>query len=656
MRLALLSLIAGVLLSAMAFAQEQTANPVAIETLFDHPRYGRAELSPNTKLLATTAKVGERMRLVVIDLDSHQPKVVAGFDDADVAWFDWIDNRRLIFSVEDQGAALGDQPGEGLFAVDADGGNLRELMPTIRKQANSAVYVGTVRAARYLAPVRGTDDILIVERESGKKGVYVMRQNTRTGRGSSMVMGIAGAIVSAAADTAGELRAVVSVDKEGQVHVWHRRNAEAKWEDVAHFSSPFDSTLWTPAGFSADGKTMWVSGHVARDLAAIYAFDLERRQLGEMVVAHPGADIEGGLRFDPDSGALLGITVVAEKRRDEWLDADWARAQATVDAALPGRVNHLGGRAKTRLLVHSYSDRDPGRYYLYDVAKGSLSEQLAARPEIVPAQMAETRMIHYDARDQLPIAAYLTLPKTGQGAKPPLVVLVHGGPYFTRDHWRFNPEVQFLAGRGYAVLQPQFRGSAGFGDRLFRAGWKTWGLTMQDDLADGAKSLADQGLINPTRVCIMGGSYGGYAVLMGLAKDPDLYRCGVDFAGVSDIRLMFSIGYSDFADSLWADFGMKELIGDPDKMAAQFVATAPTEQAAKFKAPVLLAYGSEDYRVPIKHGEKMRDALKAAGKPFEWHVFTGEGHGLMKAGNRYAYYRAVEAFLAKNLNSAAKLQ
>ncbi len=638
----------------IAHADGDIAKPIAIETLFEHPRYGRAELSPNTNLLATTARLGERMQLIVIDLGTQKARAVAGFGDADIARFRWINDRRLVFSIEDQAAAMGDQPGRGLFAVDADGGDLRELMPTLKKQANSATYVGTYRSARYLARCRGTDDILTIKAESGKKGVYVMRQNTRTGRESSLVIGISGDIVGAYADTAGELRAVLSMDKEGHVLVWHRAGAEAKWGEVARFESLYGSDVWFPVGFSTDGKVMWVSGHLGRDPAAIYAFDLERRQLGEMVIAHPSADVEGGLHFDPDNGQLLGITVEADKLQDNWFDADWARAQTTVDAALPGRVNRLDGNARSRILVRSYSDRDPGRYYLYDVEKRRLSEQLAVRPEIAPAQMAEMRMIHYEARDKLHIPAYLTLPIAGPATKLPLVVLVHGGPYFVRDHWGFNSEVQFLASRGYAVLQPQFRGSAGFGDRLFRAGWKTWGLAMQDDVTDGVRALDEQGIVDPKRVCIMGASYGGYAALMGLARDPDLYRCGIDFAGVSDIRLMFSIGYSDFADSLWADFGMKELIGDPEKLASQFAVTSPAEQAARIKAPALLAYASDDHRVPIKHGERMRDALKAAGKPFEWRVFTGEGHGLMKTENRLAFYRSVEAFLGTHLASAAK--
>jgi dipeptidyl aminopeptidase/acylaminoacyl peptidase len=646
----LLAVLIGLLSCGAALADPVPAKkPIAIETLFDHSQYGAAVLSPNTKLLAATAKVGKRMRLIVIDIDTQKAKVVAGFDDSDIGWFRWINDDRLVFSVADLSAALGEQPGSGLYAVDADGARFRELIPTMSKQISSGV-LGGLRGGSFMVRCRGTDDILVIESEVDKQGIYIKRVNTRSGRSTSEVTGISGDIIDGMADAAGVLRAITSVDREGHPIVWYRASAEAKWEQVARFPSMTSPDIWKPVGFSPDGKTMWVSGHVDRDLAGIYAYDLEARKLGGLVISHPSADIDRSLRFDPDTGELLGVYVDADRYQANWLDTDWARAQATVDKVLPGYANLLSGRAKSRVLVYSYSDRDPGRYYLYDVQKGSLAEQLAIFPAISPTDMAAMSMIHYEARDKLSIPAYLTLPTTPGGAKPPLVVLVHGGPW-ARDEWGFNREVQFLASRGYAVLQPQFRASIGFGEKLYRAGWKTWGLSMQDDITDGVKAMVDRGLVDPKRVCIMGASYGGYATLMGVAKDPDLYRCGVEVAGVSDIRLMFDITWSDMVGGIYEKYMMKELLGDPDKLKDQFIATSPIAQAGKIKAPLLLAYGSDDYRVPIKHGEDMRDALKAAGKSYEWHVYAGEGHGLMKVENRYNLYRAIEDFLDRNLKT-----
>lgn len=627
----------------------EKAAPTAIETLFDHPRYGMAELSPNTRNLAITAKVGERMRLLVIDLESRKATQAASFGDADVAWFTWLNDRRLVFSVDDQKAVTSEQPGEGLFAVDADGGDLRELIPTIKKQLRSALYVGAFRVGKFLARVRGTDDMLVMRHESGQKGMYVMRQNTRTKREVSAVTGIAGDIVYAKADAAGELRAVMSVDRDGRAMVWYRADAESKWGEVARFDSLYGTDVWRPVGFAADGKTMWVSARAGEDLAAIHEFDPVARRLGEKSLSHPSADIVDTLHFDPGTGNLLGVTVEAAERRETWFDPGWAKAQASIDAALPGLINRLSGDAKSRLLVYSFADRNPGGYHLYDVEQGRLSELFTVRPDIEPAQMSQTRLIRYAARDQLSIPAYLTLPHGAEEKNLPLVVLVHGGPYYVRDHWGFNPEVQFLASRGYAVLQPQFRGTGGFGARLFRAGWKNWGLAMQDDLTDGVKFLIDKGTVDARRVCIMGASYGGYAAFMATIKDPGVFRCGIGIAGVTDLNLLFSATWTDYANSVWSDFGMKELIGDPGKLKSQFASTSPAKQASRVAAPLLIAHGSDDHRVPRAHGEALHEALAAEKKPHEWLVFDGEGHGLMKAENRHTLYRAVERFLQQHM-------
>lgn len=637
-----------VLCSALCAAHAGDIKPYAIEDLFKNSRYGQTGLSPDTRHLAAIAEISGRMRLVVMDLASREMKAVAGFSDSDIAWFAWINDRRLVFNLMDRNAVLGEQQGAGLFAVDADGSDLRELMPPVRKQARSAALVRVVHGAIYLHRIRNSDDILILKTTSGKRGAHVMRQDTHTGRMTSEVMGISGDIVNALADSNGTLRALQSVDNGGRLLNWYRSDSSADWRQIAAFSSAQAIDLWTPLGFSVDGKSLWVSARVDRDKAAIYSYDLASRRIGELAVAHPDADITGGLHLAPQNGELLGVTIEADKPHTWWFDAAWAKAQATVDAALPGRVNRLSGDVASRVLVYSYSERDPGRYYLYDMSQGNLVELFATRPDLDPARLARTRFLTYAARDQRAIPAYLTLPLAAGERKPPLVVLVHGGPAM-RDHWSFNPTVQFLAGRGYAVLQPQFRGSVGFGAEHFRAGWKAWGLSMQDDLSDGVRAMIEQGHVDSSRVCIMGTSYGGYAAMMGLAKDPGLYRCGVSFAGVSDLGLLFSVGWSDYANSLWADFGMKQQIGDPVIDAAQFALTSPVEQAAKIAAPLFLAYATDDYRVPMVHGEKMRAALDGAKKPYEWFVLTGEGHGMMLVDSRVAYFRRVEAFLATHL-------
>ena len=260
-------------------------------------------------------------------------------------------------------------------------------------------------------------------------------------------------------------------------------------------------------------------------------------------------------------------------------------------------------------------------------------------------------MIHYKARDGLDIPAYLTLP-LGKGKNLPMVVLVHGGPYLRGASWNWDAEVAFLASRGYVVLRPEFRGSTGFGFKHFNAGWKQWGLAMQDDIADGTRWAIAQGIADPARICIAGASYGGYATLMGLANNPDLFRCGIDWLGVTDINLMFASSWENDASAEWQRYGMPILVGDEVKDAAQLKATSPVNIAERITQPLLMAYGGSDRRVPIRHGISFRDAVKSHNPNVEWIEYSEEGHGWALVKNRVDFWTRVDSFLEKNIGKA----
>jgi dipeptidyl aminopeptidase/acylaminoacyl peptidase len=233
--------------------------------------------------------------------------------------------------------------------------------------------------------------------------------------------------------------------------------------------------------------------------------------------------------------------------------------------------------------------------------------------------------------------------------------MVHGGPYVRGASWGWSPVSQFLASRGYAVLEPEFRGSQGFGSQHERAGYKQWGLAMQNDIADGARWAIDKGIVDPKRICIAGGSYGGYATLMGLVNDPDLYKCGINIVGVTDIGLLFDNGWS-LSDDVSRDtkeHSMPEKIGDPVKDAAQFKATSPIQQAARITQPLILAYGGVDRRVPINHGTAFRNAVMRTNKNVEWIEYPEEGHGWSLEKNRLDFWGRVETFLDKHIGSGA---
>lgn len=249
------------------------------------------------------------------------------------------------------------------------------------------------------------------------------------------------------------------------------------------------------------------------------------------------------------------------------------------------------------------------------------------------------------------IPALLTLPRGVDAKKLPLVVLAHGGPYVRGVDWEWNRERQFIASRGYAVLEPDFRGSEGHGWKLFSGGFKQWGLAMQDDLADGVAELVKRGIVDKDKVCIAGASYGGYAVVMGLIRHPEVYRCGVSWVGVTDIDLMYSVGWSDTADSDWARYGMPKRVGDPEKDRAQLDATSALRQAGRLKLPLLMAYGLEDVRVPYEHGRRLRDALKPHNPNVEYLEYGGEGHGWRLPPTNIDFWTRVEKFLARHIGS-----
>lgn len=622
------------------------ADVVAPEPFFQHASYSEMRLSPSGKYLGALVPSGGRVRIAIIDVDTKSVTIAGALQDDDIAWFAWVNDDRLVFSAIDLQAGLGEQRGGGLFAVNRDGKDFRILAPTLKGQQNRNQIV--YRYTQLLSVLRdGTDDILVTANDPDARHPDVYRMNTSTGRKTLKSTDKPGDVVLWVADRKGAVRAAVEVDKGTTVRVYWRADEQSKWVRLAEANHR--DAMFIPVAFDGDGS-LFVTSNIGRDTWAMYRYDTERRALGEEVAAHPRADLKDGLVFDRRKNKVVGIAYEADRPGFAWFDDDRARLQKAIDDALPGRVNAIG-RADTRALVTSYSDTDPGTFYLFDIEHRKLEYLAARRPQIKPDAMPARLPVRYPARDGLEIPAYLTLPKGKPPKNLPLVVIVHGGPYVHGATWGWSAEPAYLATLGYAVLEPAFRGSTGWGTRLFLAGWKEWGFKMQDDLDDGMDWLVGRGIVDPKRACIMGGSYGGYAVMMGLARDSDRWRCGINFVGVTDINLMFDITWSDFAYGDFIRYTAKDMIGDPDKDAARLKAASPLENAARIKAPVLMVYGAQDRRVPLVFGEKMRDALRAQGTPVEWEVYSDEAHGFLLEKNRYDFYGRVAKFLENNLGT-----
>jgi dipeptidyl aminopeptidase/acylaminoacyl peptidase len=638
-------------LAACAALGAGAAPPVAIGTLFKIPQHRDLRISPDGKHIAAISVAGGRQNLVVIDIDSRKATPVTMFGHIDVLRSAWVNDKRLAFLTGTLAVADFDARGGVLMAVDIDGQNMRDL--TEIAEAGSK---DMGRPHRYTFLVRtlpgGTDDIIAQEVPPGRfqeapHAGDLVRIDTRTGRRTPLGFGKPDSAPGErwVVDGNGVARAMVA-NGEGTTRIWYRAGPDDAWQKLA--DGPENSIPWSPLAIGKDGRTLYVASRNGGDKHVIATYDPAKRQFGEVLARHPQVDL-GNLVRDRD-GSILGVEYVADRAGTAWFDEEMAGVQKTVDTALPDTVNDMSwSNDRSRFLVHAYSDVLPGSYYLLDRKKGRLEWLVDSAPWIDPKQMAHMQPVRYKARDGLEIPAYLTLPRGGDGKNLPMVVVVHGGPWVHGETWRFDPEAQFLASRGYAVLQPNFRGSTGYGWKLYHASFGQWGLAMQDDITDGVRWAVKEGIADAKRVCIYGASYGGYATMMGLAKDPELYRCGVNYVGVTDLNLFLTMTWADYAYSDFVTYSAKEMVGDPAKDAERLRATSPDNLAARIHVPVLMAYGSEDRRVPVEHGTRMRDALEKAGNKPQWILAEGEGHGFRDPKNQEMFYAAMEKFLAENL-------
>lgn len=626
------------------------AAPIAVADFFNLPKYGGVQLSPDGKTMAALVHINGRRNLAVIDLATKKATALSDFEDQDVVWALWLNNTRLLAATGSLVTNVDEAHGGGLYAVDKDGGMPKTIAESPERQAAQLNAIG--RGLQFVRRLPGdTDDLIgqewIGDRMGGHPG-SLFRIDSRSGRRTDISFGKpdSGRYERWVVDNAGVPRAFIA-SSEGRVRIYARPSPKDDWVKLDEFSET-DEGGWLPLAVAEDDRHLIVSMRKARDTAAIALYDPATRTFGDILAGHPRVDLTD--LVSARDGHVLGVRFEADKGGAAWFDETLAKVQAAVDKALPDTVNVLSwSDDKKRFIVTAHSDVQPGAFYLLDLKDGRLAWLADSRPWIKPAEMAPMKPVHYAARDGLDIPAYLTVPKGSSGKDLPLVLVVHGGPWVDGDAWRFDPEAQFLASRGYAVLQPNFRGTTHYGWKHYHASFGQWGLAMQDDLADGVKWAISQGIADPKRVCIYGASYGGYAAMMGLAKNPELFRCGVDYVGVTDLPFFLTVSWADYAYSDWMDYSVKELVGDVDKDAERLRATSPVNLATKIRAPVFMAYGAADRRVPIEHGTRMKTALDKAGVKYQWMAADSEGHGFRNPKTRDAFYEAMEKFLAENL-------
>ena len=632
-----------------------------IENFTKRPILSDVKLSPSGDRMAVIAynKDGRRV-LATMNLNPvGDLKVVGDFTDADVTRVLWVNDRRLVYEVFQDGPEV-KEGGAGTFAVNVDGSNGRQLIVwrNAIDSTSSSIRSRLLPYGWFLrSAVDSEGDEVFVERvlrdKQGEiKQIELARLNTLTAELRSQSYGMPEGASSWLLDAQQQPRVVVAYPGGGRTKIHWREPATEKWTEVADFDA-FSGAGFTPMLINSDGQLI-VTARVGSDTTALHEFDLVAKRLNaDALLKVGGFDLANHAEIDARTKRLVGWHFTADRPASYWFDDKIHNIQQSVDKALPaGRNNRLlCGRCETSrfFVVESKSDQQPGEYFLYDREKISMQRIGAAMPWIDEAKQAKRSYHRVATRDGLSMPVYVTHPLGSTATTPlPAVVLVHGGPWVRGSSLNWEAEAQFLASRGYRVLQPEFRGSTGFGSKLLRAGWKQWGLSMQDDLTDAVQWAAKQGLVDASKVCVSGGSYGGYASLMAPVATPGVFKCAASFAGVTDIDLMYSITWSDSSEE-FKRYGMPMLVGDREKDAAQLARTSPLKRVAEIKVPVLLAHGGLDRRVPIKHATEFFDAARGAGVNIERVSYANEGHGFYDPKNQTDYFTRLEKFFAKSL-------
>lgn len=457
-------------------------------------------------------------------------------------------------------------------------------------------------------------------------------------------------IIHTAHDKQGHIRAVSVVNGKpgqdaGSISNWYKSSNTGKWQKLAEFN--LADHYWLPEFIPDQEHALVVRSNIGRDTWAIFHYDTQKREMTEMLAGHPTQDIDtvDGV----GQGTFKRVTTSAMLPQQVWFDAKWARLQAGIDQALPKRINVLSGNVDKRVLIHSYADVDPGTWYLFDVAQSSLREVARVKTAIAPEQMQPVTTISYPSRDGMTIPAYLTRP--GSHATPqPAIIFLHDGP-MGRSHWRWDSSVQLLASQGYVVLQPQFRGSGGFGKKFLNAGINTWNAAVQDDINAGVEHLVKQGIADPKRICVYGVGYGAYGAIWSLIKSSQLYRCGFTDASVPDLELLME----------------KNLGHGLGKFSVAIVSNRPDEDKKPGKTPAPAGQGSlayltlydDDYLpIPFAQGQNPLLSLGQNKRSLEWTIQDVPNENVGRQASRFGEYRqhfyeTMLTFLAKHLGAGA---
>lgn len=620
------------------------ATPIPAEAFFRRPLYGSVTISPDGKYLALVGPVqGDDMQTQLDFVDLEKMQVKAHYvlkEEQQVVDIWWFANDRVVFSTTVQTGSFDRPLRTGLlWQANVDGNHVSRLwdggtvLDIPRDHAGHVVYGGWGGAQIW--------DLTDFHHSRWIRGL-----NSPTNTWAHV-------------DNSENIRLAEGYNEKTAApklfyHVQGTKTLD--WTDITSLVDGEERySSFGPERFTPDDKQFYYKGVTPDGTLGLYLVDPDTLHK-QLLYSDPGFDIDYTFSDTNWMDGIDGKTLVAFQYQAElpqWIvvkkDAPEAATLASLQDAFAGEAVRITSTTwdGSKSVVYVYSDTDPGQYYLYDAKTQKVQFMFAVRPDIKPELMAKMTPITFKARDGLTIHGYLTLPKSGQ-KNLPLIIHPHGGPFGIRDEWGFDPEVQYLAYHGYAVLQVEYRGSGGYGNSFMESGYQQWGGTMQDDLTDATRWAVDQGIADAKRICISGASYGGYASLEGVVKEPDLYRCAVGYAGVYDMVMMRNEART-LNGQLLAPFMQMTVGDDEDKLRA----ASPYLHVDRIKAALFLAHGGQDYTVKIAHADELRAALDKIHKPYEWVYYRNEGHGFYTLDHKVDVYTKMLAFFDKYIGPDA---
>jgi dipeptidyl aminopeptidase/acylaminoacyl peptidase len=596
-----------------------------IKDFFKNPIKDSFRISPSGEKLAFLMPWENRMNIYIQEIGEDEKIRITSSTERDIKYFFWGNENKIIYLQDTNG-----DENYHLYAVDPDGSHHKELTPF--QKAN--VWV--------IDELMDNESEMIIAMNKRNKSVFdAYRINVETGE-IKLIAKNPGKVTKWFTDNNGVIRIAIETDGVN-IGLLYRESEDDNFEPA--ILTDFKNEL-KPLFFTDDNKYVYASSNIGRDKCAIVKYDIKNNKELEVIYSHPEVDVWKLLR-SKKRNKIAGVIYTTWKKHTHFFDEEAKQLQKNLEQSLPNLevVISNSNLNEDKFIVRTYSDKNLGAFYYFDKVNNDLQKLSDVTPWLNEKNLAHMKPISYKTRDDLTIHGYLTLPRGVNHNNLPVVINPHGGPWI-RDYWGFDREVQFLANRGYAVLQINYRGSTGYGKEFWQAGFKEWGQKMQNDIADGVHWLIRQEIAVPERIAIYGYSFGGYAALSGLIKNPELYSCAISQSGINDI-----FAFLNSVPPYWKPFRemLYEMVGDPVEDFKMMEENSPIFHAEKIKAPVFIAQGGNDTKVPAAGTEKFIKKLRENGVPVKYLFKEHEGHSFNNEENKIEFYTELEKFLAEHL-------